>query len=326
VVVVAIVISGAVAWAMGRLALWVGPPLGIVDRPDDPDLKVHERAAVPMGGVAIFVALAVGSAAAGGFDPLVIPMAALVVALGVVDDRASLSPAVRLSAETGIAAMTIAAGLTPLRIDDPFEAVVGLGVIVVAINAVNLFDGLDALAGSASFVAFVGLGALAALRGLDFTFPLLIAGAIAGFLALNRPPARLFLGDNGSYLLGFLLAVAVLRMSPGGVDVGLAIAGLALGVFLLDFSVTILRRRISGRPLFTGDRTHLYDLLHDRGWAVGAIAVLAAATETLFVVTGLVIELFWVSWWTVIPVLLLCLAVVVVLAWRSPSGLSGAAP
>jgi UDP-GlcNAc:undecaprenyl-phosphate GlcNAc-1-phosphate transferase len=267
-----------------------GPSLGFVDRPDDPSLKVHRQAAVPLGGVGILAGVWAGWWLAGGQDPRVMVLAAALTMLGLVDDRIGLSARVRLLAQALIAVLTVGWGAASLERGRWVDVAVGVVLIVVSINAVNLFDGLDGLAGSAGAVAALGLGALAVARGTDPNLPWVLAASIGGFLILNRHPARVFLGDNGAYLIGFLLAVGVLRVSPDGLGLELVVAVLMLGVFLVDLAFTSLRRGLNRQPLFVGDRSHAYDRLTDRGWPVGRVVMAAVLAQIGVVALALLIE------------------------------------
>lgn len=166
----------------------------------------------------------------------------------------------------------------------------GAALVVVSINAVNLFDGLDGLAGTAGLLAALGSGWMAVMRGLDPTFGLVLAGAVAGFLVLNWHRARVFLGDNGSYVVGLFIAYAVLRATPSGAETRLVVAASLLGVFLLDLVATVLRRRLNGRPLFAGDRGHLYDQLRSRGLSVPAVVLVAGGVQASFVIFAVLVD------------------------------------
>ncbi|CAN5238539.1 MraY family glycosyltransferase [soil metagenome] len=278
----------AFGWCLA--AVRFGPRLGFVDAPDDPDLKIHQNSAVPLGGVGVLLGVGVGWWLAGGFDARVIVPAGAVTLLGLVDDRFRLSARVRLAAQIVIAITVVGLGAVPLDSGRILEAFVGMSLMVVAINAFNLFDGLDGLAGAGGLVAALGVAALAAARSRDSDLAWVMAAALAGFLLLNRHPARVFLGDNGAYLVGFLLAVAVMRASPTGLGAELAVAVLLLGVFLLDLVVTVVRRGLGRRPLFAGDRSHLYDRLVGRGWSVGRVVMGAVIVQFGFLALALLIE------------------------------------
>jgi UDP-GlcNAc:undecaprenyl-phosphate GlcNAc-1-phosphate transferase len=206
------------------------------------------------------------------------PLAALL--LGVADDARDLDPRARLAAEVaigvGVAAAVPHHGVLP--------SVLAVVATVVLINAVNLLDGLDALASGVGLAAAIGMAWVT--EGDGRALALALAGALAGFLFWNRPPARVYLGDGGAYLLGTVLAeLLALAWRPGG-SVGRPIAGaLFVAVPLVDTGVAIVRRRRSGQPLFQGDRAHVYDQLVDRGLAapvaVGCCILAQAALVTV---------------------------------------------
>ncbi len=282
---VTVAVAGVVSWAWSAAAGWLGPRLGFVDRPGEDELKVHTRAAVPLGGVGLFLALVAVAVLAGEPEAPLVAVAALVVLLGLADDRRGLSPVLRLGVELvagGAAAWTL--GFGPVA-----GVLVALGV-VVGINAVNLFDGLDGLVAASSAVTATALAVLAGAVGASPVPMLALVAALLGFGVFNWHPARVFLGDNGSYLLGLILVVTGAELG-GGRPVGVVAGGSLMGVFLVDLMATVLRRRRAGVPLFEGDRSHLYDRLRDRGMSVPAVAVTAAAVQAAL--TGAVV----VSWW-----------------------------
>ena len=264
------------------LAVWLGPRIGYVDRPDDdPTLKTHHQPAVPLGGVGVFLGVHLAAVARGALDLNLLLASGIVLVLGLVDDRRGLAPKVRLGVEMAAALVLILGHRQPG--DGVLFALVGVALVVLAINAINLFDGLDGLAGSVTLVTALGLAWLAASRGLDSEPPLELAAALAGFLVLNWHPARVFFGDSGAYVVGLLLAWFMIDSSPEGAGRLLVAAGL-LGVLAIDLAVTLLRRRTSGKPLFIGDRSHVYDQLRDRGWTVPGVALgMAAAQATIAV-------------------------------------------
>lgn len=286
----ALIAGFLLTWLMGVALIRLGPALGYIDHPDDPTLKVHDRPAVPLGGVTILIGVAGGAFFAETPDWPLLSVASLVVVLGLVDDQFSLKASVRLLAEAGIGLTAVSLEVVPYSLADPIDTVAAVTLIVVAINSVNLFDGLDGLAGSAASIGLAGLAALATMRGLDGGHLLIVTAAIVGFLLHNLPPASLFLGDNGSYLIGFLLAVGILGSSPDGTGSSLLVASLTLGVFLLDLAVTVLRRYFSGRPLFLGDRSHLYDRLHAVGWSIPRVVAAAVVIEAGFVGIALALD------------------------------------
>jgi UDP-GlcNAc:undecaprenyl-phosphate/decaprenyl-phosphate GlcNAc-1-phosphate transferase len=287
--IAAVVVAVTLSLGWCAVAVRIGPALGLVDEPGD-SLKVHDTPAVRLGGIGLYLGVFVGLTVVGAFDAGLAIVALAVVLLGLADDRVDLSPVVRLVWEVGLGVVAVWIA-TPLDPTSPLALLVGVGVVVVTINAVNLFDGLDGLAATAGVVSAVGLAVLAVGIAGDHRLPLLLAGALLGFLPFNWHVARVFLGDNGAYLLGLLLAVTILRRSTDTVDVvPIAVGCVALGVFLVDFAATLIRRARSRRPLFAGDRSHLYDQLRDRGMSVRHIAVAAGVVQVGFVVVALSLD------------------------------------
>ena len=303
----------AVAFAMAATLTWVvvrlGPTLGYVDRPDDPALKAHTTPAVPLGGVAIFMAIHTGLAIAGRFDRGLLAASGLLLVLGLIDDRVGLSPVSRLFVTAG------AGVVLALSSPDVGAGVYLVLVVIVTVNAVNLFDGLDGLAGSAAAVSGLAAAGLAAVRATDVVPGMLVAAAIAGFLVFNWNPAKAFLGDNGAYVVALVLVWLIAGTGGGVVEVT---AGLGvLGVFVVDLLVTVLRRQRAGAPLFAGDRSHIYDRLHQSGLSVATVALTSAAAQV--VLAGL--TLFFVWWlpagWALVATALVGLGTVTVLVFAN---------
>lgn len=307
-IIVSTLLSAAACGAATRL----GPRLGYVDRPDDSNLKVHVQPAVPLGGVGIFAGVHVGLAAAGLFDGWLFTASAILLALGLADDRAGLAPGTRLAVES-IAGVILAAGVAP-ALGWAGAAIVGLA-LVVSVNAINLFDGLDGLVGASALVTALSLAVLAAIRGLDYLPGLIVAGALVGFLLVNWHPARVFLGDNGSYSLAAYLVAGIAAVSATSSSLPDLLVGLGLlGVFLIDLASTVLRRFFAKQPLFLGDRNHSYDRLHAQGRSVPAVAVITAVAQLLLAGAIIALTASVTPWWAVGLVVTIGAAAVLALA------------
>jgi UDP-N-acetylmuramyl pentapeptide phosphotransferase/UDP-N-acetylglucosamine-1-phosphate transferase len=210
---------------------------------------------------------------------LLVPLV-LAALLGLADDAADVPPIVRIGAEVviGLAAAWVA---VPHRAGYAMLAVV---VVVVLINAVNFLDGLDGLASSVA--ALGALGSFVVLSGWSETLAIALVGALVGFLVWNAPPARVHLGDSGSYLIGTALAVLFLAAAPGDAP-EVSAAFLFVGVPVADSAVAIVRRWRARRPLMQGDRGHVYDQLVDRGWSANRAVVACAAVQALLTAIGI---------------------------------------
>lgn len=270
----------AVSLAWCGLAIYLGPRIGYVDHPDDPALKAHDRPAVPLGGVGVFLGVHLAALARGEVEPALLAATVIVLVLGLVDDRRGLSPGVRLGVELMAAIALVLVGPGPGG--GMLAVILAVALAVFAVNAVNLFDGLDGLAGSVGVVTALGIAWLAAGRGLEAAIPVELAAALVGFLVLGWHPARVFLGDAGAYVLGMTIAYAIVYSSPDGL-LQLTVGAGVIGIFAVDLLAAMVRRRLSGHPMFLGDRSHLYDQLRDRGWSVPGVALAMSAAQAAVV-------------------------------------------
>ena len=271
------VIALAATLAATPLAIVAARRTGIVDRPGA--LKPQSAPVPYLGGVGVFAGLTVGAVV--GRPAVLVPLA-LALGLGVADDRFGLPPVPRLFGQLGVGA-TVAA-TCPLHLPG-VAAVAVIAVTALLINGVNLVDGLDMLA--AGVVAVAAVGFAVALHGPGRPLAVALAASLVGFLVYNRPPARVYLGDGGSYLLGAALAVLLAFAWGPGVPVPVGTAVLALvAVVVAEVAFAVVRRARGRRSLMAGDRGHPYDRLVARGWpgpaASGAYvaieAILAAGT------------------------------------------------
>jgi UDP-GlcNAc:undecaprenyl-phosphate GlcNAc-1-phosphate transferase len=261
----------------------VGPLLGWIDRPDDPSLKSHRVAAVPLGGIGIWTGVVAVSVFSGVAPSAMIVSSAMLVVLGLLDDRLSIPPVARLAVEA-VAGLVLGWG----RGHGLVEALSVALIVLVAVNAVNLFDGLDGLAGGSGLLAMLGIAALGVGRGHSPVFALIVSGALLGFLVWNWNPARLFLGNNGAYGLALFIVAGIDQVSP---TVGeLTVAAALLGVYLIDIAATVIRRIVVSQPMFSRDRLHLYDRLAERGVPIRRIALASAALQALMGIIVLVVD------------------------------------
>jgi UDP-GlcNAc:undecaprenyl-phosphate GlcNAc-1-phosphate transferase len=252
----AIVVAFTIAAVLTPLVARLARRLDIVDRPGP--LKVQLRPVPYLGGVAVFAGLALP--VLWTRPALLIPLV-LAMSLGLADDVGDLPSGFRFASELVIGVVVaIVAGLAAPLI------VVGALATVLLINAVNLLDGLDGLASGTAVASSAGF---AFVLGGDYrTLAAALAAALCGFVLWNRPPAAIYLGDAGSYLIGAALAVlATSTIGSSGSVPTAAAAALLVGVPVADTSIAVIRRLRAKRPLFKGDRGHVYDQLVDRTWS-----------------------------------------------------------
>jgi UDP-GlcNAc:undecaprenyl-phosphate GlcNAc-1-phosphate transferase len=248
---------------------------GVVDHPGP--LKVQQTPVPYLGGLAVMTAFVAGCAGEAGWW-LVAP--GLVCGLGLVDDIRPLPPIARIAGE----AMAGAVCGAVVGDGSPVKVVVGAALMVVLTNTVNLLDGLDGVAAATTGVCALGLAALGSERVR--TVGLALTGGLIGFLVYNRPPARIYLGDSGSYLIGGVLTTMIVAnwVDTSVTTSALIVIPLVVAVPVADTTIAIIRRRRSGQPLWVGDRSHIYDQLVARGSTVQAAATTCAGAQAIFVV------------------------------------------
>jgi UDP-GlcNAc:undecaprenyl-phosphate GlcNAc-1-phosphate transferase len=270
-VIVALVVALFFTLLAMPVAMKVAAATGIVDHPGP--LKVQQVPVPYLGGVAVFVGIAVVLAVV--HPALLLPLG-LAGLLGLIDDARGLPAGARLLGEIGVGA--VAAAVVPVRFGAPLGPVAVVVVVVVLVNAINMLDGLDGLATGVSVIGAAGFISL--LRGDGRAVALAIVGALAGFLWFNRPPARIYLGDAGAYLVGTGLALLLATAWSPHRKLAVGFAALALVALpAIEAVVAIIRRLRAGQAPFTGDRGHVYDQLVDRGWSAGRASLTFAAAQ-----------------------------------------------
>ena len=252
------------------LTRWA-PKLKLIDRPDRRKIHQVEK---PVGGIALLIGFVPLAIHFNFFPPALLAGLLIVTLMGIVDDIQPLSPSLKLLTQILAASLPLLFILTP-------ETSIGLpGVgsvhvtgwaniilisfwIVGATNALNLIDGLDGLATGigllvALFITFIGTGNDPSLAGA-------LTGSLTAFLIYNFHPAKLFLGDGGSYFLGFLLAFSIIEFlgrSPAQTFTWPLIAGvIVLGLPISDTTWAIFRRAKKGRGIMSADKNHIHHLL-----------------------------------------------------------------
>jgi UDP-GlcNAc:undecaprenyl-phosphate GlcNAc-1-phosphate transferase len=278
---------GAVcALAVTPLTIWWARTGGGLDEPDF-GRKKHDGAIPRLGGVPIFVALLAGLAVVFWRDPAVfrtwLPIlcgGAIICGIGIWDDFKPLGARFKLAAQIGAAVVSYSLGLSITVLTEPGSlqsfALGGWGLFVTVLwlvaipNIINFIDGMDGLAGGVGVVLFVTLGVVS-LQADQVEVALIafaLVGGLLGFLAFNFPPARIFLGDGGAYLIGYAVASFSLQTSnKGSIAAVLFVMLIALGLPIIDAMFAVLRRAVRGFPVFRADREHVHHRLEDLGFS-----------------------------------------------------------
>ncbi|HET6553593.1 MAG TPA: MraY family glycosyltransferase, partial [Dyella sp.] len=244
-----------------------GDRLGIVDVPGG--RKAHAAPIPRVGGIAMAAGMALGLLLVGQFEHRLLALAVgglILVAFGVWDDRVALGAAAKFLGQVLAALAVMLLGGVKIAtltlwerqmLPDWIAWPLTLLFLIGATNAVNLADGLDGLAGGMILLCLCALTVLSWAVGQGFVIAaaLSAAGAVFGFLRYNTHPARVFMGDAGSQLLGFAVAVLaiVLTQDPQS-PLATALPLLLLGMPIIDTGAVMVERLLAGRSPFKADR------------------------------------------------------------------------
>jgi UDP-GlcNAc:undecaprenyl-phosphate GlcNAc-1-phosphate transferase len=314
------------SWVFALAATWlckkIAIHLGIVDRPDA-YVKTHKEPVAYLGGIGILVGLTVGIlsgialiqdcekfSTALSWLLGILAGAAIACFVGLVDDLLDLRPWQKLLGQFIASGALILVGILPdlsyfmipfgLTIPEPLHFSLGVSLVVFfvlgASNSLNLLDGLDGLCGGVTAIITLGMLLLAMhLATWDMSeagdpvriiICLSLVGGVLGFLPFNRHPAKIFMGDAGSMLLGFITASLMILFAekvPRWWMASIVIFGLPI----LDTATALVRRLVNKRPLMVSDRGHIYDQLIDRGIPLKKTVAICYALAGLYALIGL---------------------------------------
>lgn len=225
--------------------------------------------------------------------------AALIFLLGVYDDLRGVGVYFKFAVQAIAAVMLYAGGLRIVNIpvllgDRALPSYIGLVLTVLWVlaitNAFNLIDGLDGLAAGSALFSTIVMFVVAVLNGpaLVELMTIALAGAILGFLRFNFNPATIFLGDSGSLFIGFLLsALALDGAQKAPTIVAVAIPIVSFGLPILETVLSVIRRLISGRPVFTADREHIHHKLLQHGMSHRQVVIILYGVSAIFAMLSL---------------------------------------
>ncbi|MFH0905618.1 MAG: MraY family glycosyltransferase [bacterium] len=249
--------------------------------------RVHTIPVPRLGGIALILAIAIALMVVFGFDSRIYGLligAVLILGLGLLDDLYDLPPLVKLLGQICVAAIVVSFGITiggtltnpfggVILIPPAVDALLTIGWILLVLNTVNWFDGLDGLVAGVSSIAAATLLILSLFAFIDqpetAAIAAIVLGAALGFLPYNWHPAKIFMGDSGSHLLGFMLAV--LAIISGG---KLATAALVLGLPIVDLFWAVIRRLRHGRLPWVADKQHLHHQLLGAGLGQRTVVII----------------------------------------------------
>ncbi len=302
------VITMAASLALTPAARRLAIRFGAIDAPDG-QRKLQKQPVPLWGGVAVYISLLVGLAVVNlgplGDNPglqtlsLVLASAAGIVCIsGCIDDARDLNPRVKLLLQIISVLPAVVAGYCVDRIV-LFGTPIALGWfgvpltvfwLVGCINALNLLDGMDGLASAVGLSTAAMLAIIAMAMGHEHVsvVAIILAGALAGFLLYNLPPASIYLGDSGSMVIGLVVGLLSIQGSlKTTATLSMTAPAIVMSIPMLDTLLAILRRKLTGQRFDVPDRGHIHHRLLDRGlttWqalcVISALCLLTGASAT----------------------------------------------
>jgi UDP-GlcNAc:undecaprenyl-phosphate GlcNAc-1-phosphate transferase len=280
----AFIFAGAAVWALVPATESLAVRIGAMDVPNERSL--HEVPTPKLGGLAVLVAVLIAGSIFLPWDQetrSILAGAIVITAVGVVDDLIDLPAGIKLFGQTAAAIIPVASGVTVASFTLPFVGRVdpgsvqlfdppGIGAIdlgqvltvfgIVAVaNVINLIDGVDGLAAGVCLISAAALAviALSLDRNAAGVLAATTAGASLGFLCHGFPPASSFMGDTGSNLLGYLMAVITVQGAlKTNAVVALFFPLAVLAVPILDTGFVVAKRLKYGRPIYRADTEHFH--------------------------------------------------------------------
>ena len=268
------VVAGLIAAIVTPLSIFIAPKVGAMDVPKD-KRRVHNKPMPRFGGIALYAGIMVGLAIFAQGRPHLAEIligCTLIYILGAIDDIKGMKPIIKFAGQVVAASIVFGMGLRIEFVTNWFgEGNVDLGIAVCYIvtvvwlvgitNAVNLVDGLDGLAAGISAISALSIAYVSYIHGWYYptTCMMILAGVCLGFLPFNFHPAKTFMGDGGSQVLGFsLAALSILGTVKSATLVVVVIPALVLGLPIFDTLMAIIRRTVRHQSIGTADKEHLH--------------------------------------------------------------------
>ncbi len=278
--VFAFLVAAAIAWLLVPLTERLAGRIGAIDYPNERSL--HDQPTPKLSGAAILIGVLVSGALflpGDGESRAILGGAAVIALVGVVDDVFDLSAPVKLIGQIGAVMIPVLGGVRVDAVTLPFiggfdldwvaypATVIG---IVAVVNVINFTDGVDGLAAGVCAISAAALAiiALSLDRNAAGVLAALTAGGALGFLRHGFPPASSFMGDTGSNLLGYLLAIAAVQGAlKTNAVVALAFPLVVLAVPILDGGFVIAKRIKYRQPIYQADRSHFHHRMAALGFS-----------------------------------------------------------
>jgi UDP-GlcNAc:undecaprenyl-phosphate GlcNAc-1-phosphate transferase len=277
--------------------------------------KVHTKKISSFGGIGMIIGVIASSLFwldfdLNSFQPYLFLSILLLFFMGLVDDLKDLSPKIRFAGQIVAAALMAYSGLRIESLNGvlgiyelhiSIQYVFTIFLVIGVINALNMIDGIDGLAGGLSLISFSFFAFLFIIHD-DLVFAVIcvsFAAVILSFLRYNFPPAKIFMGDSGSIVLGFILTISGIRLitmkyatSTGGYDVS-ELMVLVFGALILPVYDTIrvsIARLINSKSPFYADKTHVHHLILNEGFSHKRTSLVLYSIHLLLIILAFLIK------------------------------------
>ncbi len=321
--IVAFTIALAVAYFVTPHVKNLAIKIGAVDAPDA--RKVHTKPMARMGGLAIYAAFVIAVLASMYVSREIMGIlvgGTVILIVGIIDDLKPLPPRVKLLGQIVAATVLVMFDIRIEWLTNPFGDMLYVDYFAIPLtiiwvvsltNTVNLIDGLDGLAAGVSTIASLTI-LLVALQQNFVSVAILtaaLAGSALGFLQHNFNPAKIFMGDTGSMFLGYMLAaISILGAVKSAATIALIVPIVALGLPILDTAFAIIRRYMSGKPIFKPDKGHLHHRLLEMGLTQKQAVLLMYVISGCLGLSAIALTEVNKSFGALIIIILLCVAYV----------------
>ncbi|MBF7023602.1 glycosyltransferase family 4 protein [Staphylococcus kloosii] len=315
-----IIFSMIVSLILTPIIIKVSQKMDIVDKPNY--RKVHTKPVSVLGGTVILFSFLLGIWLGHPIETEVKPLvigSVLIYLVGLIDDIYDLKPIIKLIGQIVAALVVVYYGVTIDFISLPIGPTIHFGILSVPItiiwivaitNAINLIDGLDGLASGVSAIALATIGFIAILQANIFIIMIcsVLIGALLGFLCFNFHPAKIFLGDSGALLIGFIVGFLSLLGFKNITFVSLFFPIVILAVPFIDTLFAMIRRVKKGQHIMQADKSHLHHKLLDLGYSHRQTVLLIYSIAILFSLSSIILYLSQ-SWGVIMMLILIVITI-----------------
>lgn len=298
-----IVITMLISLMITPIVIAISKKLNIVDKPNF--RKVHTQPVSVLGGTVILFSFLIGIWISHPMEREIKPLiigAFIMYVVGLIDDICDLKPLFKLLGQVVAASVIVFYGITIDFISFPMGPTIHFGFLsipitiiwIVAItNAINLIDGLDGLASGVSIIALLTIAFIAILQGNIFITMIcsVLIGSLLGFLFFNFHPAKIFLGDSGALMIGFIIGFVSLLGFKNITFISLFFPIIILAVPFIDTLFAMIRRVKKGQHIMQADKSHLHHKLLALGYSHRQTVLLIYSIAILFSLSSIILYL-----------------------------------